>query len=71
MGWITGTKRLPTRCSLRATWIRRWRTALSSMYVNERTLSYGEDGKAAIRKLLEMGHERGIIPMASKVEFIG
>ena len=42
-----------------------------SMYVNERTLSYGEDGKAAIRKLLEMGHERGIIPIASKVEFIG
>ena len=42
-----------------------------SMYVNERTLSYGEDGKVAIRKLLEMGHERGIIPMASKVDFIG
>ena len=41
-----------------------------SMYVNERTLDYGEDGKAAIRKLLDMGHERGIIPMASKVEFI-
>ena len=42
-----------------------------SMYVNERTLAYGEDGKEAIRKLLEMGHERGIIPMASNVEFIG
>ena len=42
-----------------------------SMYVNERTLSYGEDGKVAIRKLLEMGHERGIIPMASQVDFIG
>jgi len=42
-----------------------------SMYVNERTLSYGEDGKVAIRKLLEMGHERGIIPVAAKVDFIG
>jgi 1,4-dihydroxy-6-naphthoate synthase len=42
-----------------------------SMYVNERTLAYGDDGKEAIRKLLDMGHERGIIPMASKVEFIG
>lgn len=42
-----------------------------SMYVNERTLAYGDDGKEAIRKLLEMGHERGIIPMASKLEFIG
>ena len=41
-----------------------------SMYVNERTLDYGDDGKIAIRKLLDMGHERGVIPMASKVEFI-
>jgi 1,4-dihydroxy-6-naphthoate synthase len=42
-----------------------------SMYVNERTLDYGEDGKQAIRKLLEMGHERGIIPHPAKVDFIG
>ena len=41
-----------------------------SMYVNERTLDYGKDGRAAIIKLLEMGHERGIIPIAPKVEFI-
>ncbi len=41
-----------------------------SMYVNERTLSYGEDGRAAIRRLLEVGHERGIIPIAPKVDFI-
>jgi 1,4-dihydroxy-6-naphthoate synthase len=41
------------------------------MYVNERTLNYGDDGKAAIRKLLDMGHERGIIPSAAKIEFIG
>ena len=41
------------------------------MYVNERTLNYGEDGRGAIRKLLAMGHERGIIPYAAKVEFVG
>lgn len=41
-----------------------------AMYVNERTLAYGEDGKEAIRKLLEMGHERGIIPHPVKLDFI-
>jgi 1,4-dihydroxy-6-naphthoate synthase len=41
-----------------------------SMYVNERTLDYGEDGRAAIRRLLQMGFERGIIPIAPRVEFI-
>jgi 1,4-dihydroxy-6-naphthoate synthase len=41
-----------------------------SMYVNERTLDYGPDGREAIRKLLDMGHERGIIPIAPKVEFV-
>jgi 1,4-dihydroxy-6-naphthoate synthase len=41
------------------------------MYVNERTLDYGEDGKEAIRKLLARGHERGIIPMEVKVDFVG
>ena len=42
-----------------------------SMYVNERTLDYGPDGKEAIVKLLEMGHEKGIIPYPVKVDFIG
>jgi len=41
------------------------------MYVNERTLDYGEDGKEAIRKLLALGHERGIIPVRTEVEFVG
>jgi 1,4-dihydroxy-6-naphthoate synthase len=41
-----------------------------SMYVNDRTLDYGPDGRQAIRKLLELGHERGIIPMAPQVDFI-
>ena len=41
------------------------------MYVNERTLNYGEDGREAIRKLLALGHERGIIPDPVKVDFVG
>jgi 1,4-dihydroxy-6-naphthoate synthase len=41
------------------------------MYVNERTLNYGEDGREAIRKLLEMGYDRGIIPHRAKVDFVG
>jgi 1,4-dihydroxy-6-naphthoate synthase len=41
-----------------------------SMYVNDRTLDYGPDGREAIRKLLQLGHERGIISIAPKVEFV-
>jgi 1,4-dihydroxy-6-naphthoate synthase len=41
------------------------------MYVNERTLNYGDDGREAIRTLLEMGHERGIIPHPVQVDFVG
>lgn len=41
-----------------------------SMYVNERTLDYGPDGREAIRKLLDMGFERGIIPIAPQVDFV-
>jgi len=41
------------------------------MYVNQRTLNYGEDGREAIRKLLEMGYERGIITKKAKVDFVG
>jgi 1,4-dihydroxy-6-naphthoate synthase len=41
-----------------------------SMYVNDRTLDYGADGREAIRKLLALGHERGIIPVAPQVEFV-
>ncbi len=41
-----------------------------SMYVNERTLDYGADGRSAIRTLLDMGHQRGIIPIAPEVDFV-
>jgi 1,4-dihydroxy-6-naphthoate synthase len=40
------------------------------MYVNERTLNYGDDGRIAIKRLLDMGYERGVIPIRAKVDFI-
>jgi 1,4-dihydroxy-6-naphthoate synthase len=41
------------------------------MYVNERTLDYGKDGREAIVKLLDMGYAAGIIPHKPAVEFAG
>ena len=41
-----------------------------SMYVNERTLDYGADGREAIRKLLDLGYERGVISVAPQVDFV-
>jgi 5,8-dihydroxy-2-naphthoate synthase len=40
------------------------------MYVNERTLDYGPDGREAIRRLLDMGHKAGVIPHEARVEFV-
>ncbi|HEY2233204.1 MAG TPA: MqnA/MqnD/SBP family protein [Candidatus Angelobacter sp.] len=40
------------------------------MYVNNRTLDYGEDGKRAVVKLLDMGYQAGIIPHQPQVEFV-
>ncbi len=39
------------------------------MYVNLRTLDYGEDGRHAVRLFLERGHEAGIIPHPVDVQF--
>ena len=41
-----------------------------SMYVNERTHDYGADGREAIRKMLDLGYEKGIIPIQPKVDFV-
>jgi 1,4-dihydroxy-6-naphthoate synthase len=41
------------------------------MYVNERTLDYGKDGREAIVKLLDMGYAAGVIPHKPNVEFAG
>jgi 1,4-dihydroxy-6-naphthoate synthase len=41
------------------------------MYVNERTLDYGSDGREAVRRLLDMGHKAGIISVPTKLDFVG
>jgi 5,8-dihydroxy-2-naphthoate synthase len=41
------------------------------MYVNERTLDFGPDGREAVRRLLQMGYAAGIIPQKAEVEFVG
>jgi 1,4-dihydroxy-6-naphthoate synthase len=40
------------------------------MYVNERTLDYGADGREAVEKLLRLGHEKGIIPNQAKLDWV-
>jgi 1,4-dihydroxy-6-naphthoate synthase len=40
------------------------------MYVNERTLDYGDDGREAVRRLLALGYRAGIIPHEAKVDFV-
>ena len=42
------------------------------MYVNERTLeTTAKTADKQYRKLLELGYERGIIPMRANVDFVG
>ena len=33
-------------------------------------MDYGADGREAVGKLLDMGHEKGIIPQAIKLEWV-
>jgi len=40
-----------------------------AMWVNERTLDYGESGREAVRRLLDEGYKRGIIPHKVNVQF--
>ena len=40
------------------------------MYVNERTLDYGEDGRAAVAELLRLGREAGLIDRDVPIDFI-
>ncbi|HVI11086.1 MAG TPA: MqnA/MqnD/SBP family protein [Candidatus Binatia bacterium] len=40
------------------------------MYVNERTLDYGPEGREAVSRLLEMGHTAGIIGPQPRVEWV-
>ncbi|MBL8151527.1 MAG: ABC transporter substrate-binding protein [Blastocatellia bacterium] len=40
------------------------------MYVNERTLDYGQEGREAVKKLLDEGFKAGIITKKVDVEFV-
>lgn len=40
------------------------------MYVNDRTLDYGPDGREAVAKLLEMGYEKGVIPKRAHPDWV-
>jgi 1,4-dihydroxy-6-naphthoate synthase len=40
-----------------------------SMYVNRRTLDYGEDGRKAVRLFLAEAYDRRLIPSPAQVEF--
>lgn len=41
------------------------------MYVNQWTVDYGPRGRQAVQKLLDRGHEAGVIPERVAVEFVG
>ncbi len=41
-----------------------------AMWVNDLTLDYGDRGREAVRRLLNEGHERGIIPHHVEVQFV-
>lgn len=40
------------------------------MYVNERTLDYGDDGKKAVHTLLDLAYRKKLIPSLLPIEFI-
>ena len=40
------------------------------MYVNQRTLDYGEDGRRAVQLFLDRGHEAGVISHRVRVAFV-
>ena len=40
------------------------------MYVNERTLDLGDDGRAAYQELLDRGAAAGIVPPVGRLTFV-
>jgi len=42
-----------------------------SMYVNDFTIDWGENGRNAVRELLKRGTEAGILPEVDEIEFVG
>ena len=42
-----------------------------AMWVNDLTLDYGDRGREGVRRLLDEGYERGIIPNKVNIDFVG
>src|ERR1022692_3657255 len=40
------------------------------MYVNEFTIDMGERGREGVRRMLQLGHERGLIPHVGEIDFV-
>jgi len=40
------------------------------MYVNDLTLDYGPDGRAAVKRILQEAYEKKLIPKKVPVEFV-
>jgi 1,4-dihydroxy-6-naphthoate synthase len=40
------------------------------MYVNDRTLDYGDDGRESVRLFLQRAHDQGLIPAPPQVDFV-
>ncbi|RMH02778.1 MAG: ABC transporter substrate-binding protein [Planctomycetota bacterium] len=41
-----------------------------AMYVNDRTLDYGDDGRESVRLFLRRAHELGLVPEPPQVDFV-
>jgi 1,4-dihydroxy-6-naphthoate synthase len=40
------------------------------MWVNELTLDMGDRGREGVRRMLQLGHERGLIPAVGEIDFV-
>jgi predicted solute-binding protein len=54
--------RCSMQCNLLVTWNKELADRFVAMWVNELTLDYTDRGREAVRRLLDEGFEKGIIP---------
>ena len=69
-GSTTGPRRSSTRCSSAAASTPPSRTGSSSMYVNELTQDYGDEGRKAVTELLQRGEALGAFPAPVRIDFV-
>jgi len=41
-----------------------------AMYVNQRTLDYGDDGRESVRLFLDRAHRAGLMPAPPQIDFV-